>query len=131
MALSPTPARPLLVLDCSAVAALLFAEAGADAVERRLRGAALAAPQWLAIELANVCIKKMRRRPQDEALLTEAYQDLALLDIALHPVEPLEVLRLAHATSLSFYDACYLWLARRLDAALVTLDTRLAAASRP
>ncbi len=125
------PDRPLLVVDSSAVAAILFAEQGAEDVARRLDGAALAAPQWLAVELANVCVKKMRLRPQDQPALMEAYSDLAHLGIEYHPIEPAEVLLLAHAKRLSFYDSCYLWLARRLDAALVTLDARLAAATRP
>ena len=95
-----------------------------------MTGASLAAPQWLAVELANVCVKKMRLRPQDAPLLTEAYGDLVLLDVALHPIVPVDVMKLAHATSLSFYDACYLWLAHSLGAELVTLDARLAAAAR-
>ena len=121
---------PILVVDCSAVAALLFGEPGADAVARQLDGASLVAPPWLAIELANVCVKKLRVRPQDEALLLDAYDDLARLEIDLHPVALRAALSLAHATGLSFYDACYLWLARSLDAELVTLDRRLAAAAR-
>lgn len=119
----------MLVVDSSAVAALLFAEDGAEAVARRLHGAPLAAPQWLAVELANVCVKKMRLRPEDEASLIEAYGDLARLGVTLHPTPPVDVLRLAHAERLSFYDACYLWLARHLGAELVTLDRRLAAAT--
>jgi predicted nucleic acid-binding protein len=37
-----------------------------------------------------------------------------------------EVVRLAEAFGLTAYDASYLWLARRLDAGLITLDRRLA-----
>jgi predicted nucleic acid-binding protein len=36
---------------------------------------------------------------------------------------------LAEATGLTAYDASYLWLARTLNAELVTLDRKLAAAS--
>lgn len=125
------PRRPLLVVDSSAIAAILFAEQGAEDVVRRLDGAALAAPEWLAVELANVCVKKMRLRPRDQRALMEAYGDLMHLSIAFHTIVPADVLPLAHGARLSFYDACYLWLARRLDAALVTLDARLAAAANP
>ncbi len=125
------PTRPRIVVDSSAIAAILYAEPRADEVVQRLAGAPLAAPHWLAVELANVCVKKMRLRPQDYGALMEAYGDLAHLGIEYHPIEPAEVLLLAHAKRLSFYDSCYLWLARRLDAALVTLDARLAAATRP
>jgi predicted nucleic acid-binding protein len=37
----------------------------------------------------------------------------------------LEVVLLAEATKLSFYDASYLWLSRSLGVPLVTLDRRL------
>ncbi len=109
------PDRPLLVVDSSAIAAILFAEQGAEDVPRRLDGAALAAPQWLAVELANVCVKKMRLRPRDQGALMEAYGDLGQLGISFHPIVPADVMLLAHASRLSFYDACYLWLARRLE----------------
>jgi predicted nucleic acid-binding protein len=39
-----------------------------------------------------------------------------------------EVLILAEQTGLTSYDASYLWLARRLNAELVTLDKQLAKA---
>ena len=39
------------------------------------------------------------------------------------------VLALAEATGLTSYDASYLWIARALDAELVTLDRKLAAAA--
>jgi len=46
----------VLVVDASAIAALLFVEPEADAVAERLREADLSAPQLLAYELANVSV---------------------------------------------------------------------------
>jgi predicted nucleic acid-binding protein len=43
----------------------------------------------------------------------------------LYDVEALQVLAIANASGLSFYDASYLWLADKLSAPLVTLDKRL------
>jgi predicted nucleic acid-binding protein len=43
-------------------------------------------------------------------------------------VTPPAVLQLALLLGLSFYDASYAWLARKLQAPLVTLDNRLRAA---
>jgi len=40
-------------------------------------------------------------------------------------VDHLEVIDLAAQTGLTTYDACYLWLARKTDGELVTLDKRL------
>ena len=44
-------------------------------------------------------------------------------------VDHAAVMDLAEATGLTAYDASYLWLARELEAELVTLDRKLAAAS--
>jgi len=44
-------------------------------------------------------------------------------------VHVVEVIDLALTTRLTTYDASYLWLARQLDADLVTLDTRLGRAA--
>ncbi len=58
------------VVDASALAALLFGELEADLVAAQLDGARLVAPSLLAFELANVCLVKCRRHPdQREALL--------------------------------------------------------------
>jgi predicted nucleic acid-binding protein len=40
------------------------------------------------------------------------------------------VLRLANESGITVYDAAYLWLARELDAELVTLDRKLAEAAK-
>ena len=42
-------------------------------------------------------------------------------------VDSIAVLDLAERTGLTAYDASYLWLARELEAELVTLDRKLAA----
>lgn len=119
----------LRVVDASALGALLFDEPEADEVADRLAGAVLIAPALLRFELANVCWKKIRRHPgQRDALLAGH----ALLErMELHEVEVRfgEVLELADREGISAYDASYLWLARTLDLALVTLDRRLAKAA--
>ena len=52
------------VVDASAVGALLFAESQRDEIADKLLDASLLAPPLLPFELANVCIKKMRRHPE-------------------------------------------------------------------
>jgi len=107
---------------------LPFGEPEAERVADRLGSSRLAAPALLDHELANICLAKIRRHPeQRDALL----RGLALRDrvaIEIVAVDRREVVALAEATGLTAYDASYLWLARRLDAGLITLDRRLAAA---
>lgn len=119
------------VVDASALAALLFAEPEAEAVAARLEGARLVAPGLLAFELANVCLVKARRRPdQREALLT-AHGLRGRLNVEEVAVDHGQVVALALASGLSAYDASYLWLARALGAELVTLDKALGRAAAP
>jgi predicted nucleic acid-binding protein len=118
------------VVDASALAALLFGEPDAEAVAGRLDGARLVAPALLAFELANVCLVKCRRHSsQREALLAglELRHRLGVEPIA---VDHDAVVELALETGLTAYDASYLWLAKHLEAELVTLDKALDAAAR-
>ena|SRR5580658_5298265 len=114
------------VVDASAIAAILFDEPGADAAAAEIGVHALAAPGLLEYELGNVCWKKCRRYPHKANALRAAFQRLGEFELQLHDVDALSVLDLANQSALSFYDASYLWLARRLAVPLVTLDKELA-----
>ena len=117
------------VVDASALAALLFAEPEAETIAQRLEGARLAAPSLLDFELANVCLTKMRRQPSEREAIRAAFRLAHRLRVETVAVDYTAVVGLAQATGLTAYDASYLWLARALDAELVTLDRKLAAAS--
>ena len=117
------------VVDASALAALLFAEQEADSIAKRLEGARLVAPSLVDFELANVCLTKMRRQPNNRDSLRAAFDLLQRLRVESIAVDHPRILDLAEATGLTAYDASYLWLARALGAELVTLDRKLAAAS--
>ncbi len=120
----------LLVVDASAIAALLFGESKAEEVSRRLGAAGLVAPRLLRYELASVCRKKIERQPSRKNELLRA---LALLDemgVREVDVVPEEVVVLASRSRLTTYDASYLWLAKALGAELITLDERLRRATK-
>lgn len=120
----------LLVVDASAIAALVFVEPEADDLAARLRGEGLVAPQLLAYEVANVAAVKLRRRLVSRQAAAEALALFGRLDVRLHPVTASDAFDTAAGTGLTAYDGAYLWLARALGAPLVTLDRRVAAASR-
>ena len=117
------------VVDASALAALLFGEAEAEGIAERLGNARLVGPALLAFELANVCLLKCRRHPQQEPALREAFRLRSRLGIEEVAVDHQGAIDLAVDTGLTAYDASYLWLSRQLGAELVTLDRRLAAAA--
>ena len=121
-----------VVVDASALAALVFQEPESDRVSARLNGMTVAAPVLLKTELASVARKKARRHPADAARIFTAL-DLALDDrsgLVWHDVNAVDVAILAHATGLTVYDASYVWLSGLLGADLITLDERLARATR-
>lgn len=119
---------PASVVDASALGALLFGEPDGAVVAERLRGGRLIAPALLPFEVANVCLKKMRRDPDQRDALMAAFAMLDRMEVGLVEVDHGEALILAERSGLTAYDASYLWLARRMSIELVTLDRQLKAA---
>ncbi len=121
-----------IVVDSSAVVAALVDD-GSDGTWARdgMRANALAAPAHVFVEVSNVLRRAVLtgRLGRDAAAL--AHRDLVQLPVTTFPFEPLgdRVWEL-HAT-VTAYDAAFVALAEVLDAALWTLDRRLAAASGP
>jgi predicted nucleic acid-binding protein len=118
---------PDKVVDASALAAIAFAEPGADAVIDAIDGYRLHAPTLVVFELMNVAWKRSRRQPAASALFVEALEVLQGLGLRYRGINQEEVVRLGLTTGLSAYDASYLWLSRVLDMPLVTLDRKLGA----
>ena len=112
---------PARVVDASAMAALLFGEPDGTAVAERLRGGGLIAPALLPFEVANVCLKKMRRHPEQRDALIVAFGMLDGMEVDVVEVDHGEALTLAERSGLTAYDASYLWLARKMSIELVTL----------
>lgn len=122
---------PVRVVDASAIGALLFGEPAAEAMATKLSRASLVAPALLPFELASIAVKKMRRYPEQRAALLTAYALFDRLSIEIAAVDRIAVVSVSEETGLTAYDASYLWLARQLNAELVTLDKRLLAAAVP
>jgi predicted nucleic acid-binding protein len=122
---------PDKVVDASALAAIAFAEPGADAVIDQIDGHRLHAPTLVVFELMNVAWKRARKQPAATALFLEALEVLEGLGLRFRGINQEEVVRLGLSTGLSAYDASYLWLARVLDMPLVTLDRKLGAHAKP
>jgi predicted nucleic acid-binding protein len=120
----------IVVVDASAVAALVFGEKAAEEVAARLTGRRLAAPELLLAELANVATTKVRRKTLEPALVVKALADADSLGIELHRIPARAGLSAALQTGLTAYDAAYWLVARALSAELVTLDQALARAAR-
>ena len=115
-----------LVVDASAVGAVLFNEPEGATIRAHVRGDTLLAPHLIDYELANICWKRMRRSPASQAALLAMLAGLESLPLVRVPVPPAAAAALAGQTGLTAYDASYLWLAMSRDIELVTLDRQLA-----
>jgi predicted nucleic acid-binding protein len=118
-----------LVCDASALTALLL-DAGPDGswVADRLRGSRLVAPAVADWETANIIRRHELAGIVSTDQAAQAHADLLQLAIELWPYELLASRAWNHRQNLSIYDAGYVALAEMLDAALVTLDRRIARA---
>jgi predicted nucleic acid-binding protein len=122
-------ANPPLVVDCSALASVLFEEPTRDEALRRLANRALHAPTLIEHEIASVALKK-HRQGWPAASITLALDDFGKQAIELHRIEIASQCELAQRFGLSAYDAAYLRLAQRLRAPLATFDRALAEAAQ-
>jgi len=117
-----------IVIDASALAAVLFGEPEGPKVAGQLGDSALVTPTLFSYEIANICWKKLRRHPEKRAALLEGYSFLGRKIEEVEVSVP-EALLLADRENLTVYDASYLWLSRKLGVELVSLDSDLNAAA--
>ena len=117
------------VVDASALAALLFGEPDADLVAERLGNSALFSPSLVRYELASVCLKKVRRYPDQRAGLVAALELYPRLGVVEAEVPAAELVHVAERAGVTAYDAAYLWVAGHVGAPLLTLDQELAQAA--
>ena len=123
-----------LVVDASVVAKWIIPgepwEEGANNLKRAIISGRVDAyaPTLLTYELASVLLKAVRKGVLKPGDGIEALKAVGSLGISLAPVlweEVTEVFEVAISTSLTIYDAAYLWLSKKLDAPLVTADEML------
>jgi predicted nucleic acid-binding protein len=116
-----------LVVDAgAAVAALVDAGPTGQWAGVELRRSGLAAPHLMPVEAANILRRAARAGdlPVDTAAM--AHDDLVQLRVELFPYHPFAHRVWQLRENLTTYDAWYVALAEALDAALITVDGRIA-----
>ena len=116
-----------IVVDASAIGAVLFNEPESEPILASVAGA-LVAPSLLLYELASICATKLTRKRADAKTIVARYRLFADLDIDLIEPDWATLPLLASEWAITAYDAAYLQIALKQRAPLVTLDARLAAA---
>src|SRR5512137_1951299 len=124
----------LLVLDASAALAMLLAEQEGARVARAVEDTVavngqLFVPGVFWYEMGNGLLNAERRNRMKREAIVEAGRLFSRLPIATHgaadPEDRQRIHELAHRHDLTFYDASYLELALRYQAALATCDAHL------
>jgi len=116
----------VLVVDASAIGALVFGEPPAETVAEHLGEHPLAAPALIWFELASIALKKIKAYPEERRHILRALTLARSMAIRITEVDHQAIIALSERIGLTTYDASYLWLARELGGELVTLDQKLA-----
>ena len=119
--------RPPLVIDCSALAGIVFQESWQAQAQHSIAGHTLHAPSLLPYEITSVTLKKLRR---GETHAADGLAQALDMDIDLHEINTQEVFDLAKRYQLSAFEASYLWLAAELKCPLATFNEKLASAAQ-
>ena len=121
--------RMEVVIDTSALIAVLTAEPARDRLIARTQGAELLAPGSVHWETGNALSALLKRRRLKLAEVQAALAAYAMIPIRLVEVELGAALELADRFGLYAYDAYLMACARRHGAPLLTLDPRLGRAA--
>lgn len=119
-----------IVVDTSALIAVLTGERTRDQLIARTQGAELLAPGSVHWEVGNAFAALLKRRRLKLPEVQAALQAYAQIPLRLVDVEVGAALELADRCGLYAYDAYIMACARRHRAPLLTLDARLRRAAR-
>ncbi len=118
-----------VVIDVSALLAVLLDEAHRQPVVAATAGVTLVAPASLPWELGNALSASLKRRRFPLATARAVIAGFERVPIRLLPVDLTRALELAQAHQLYAYDAYFLAACRSVRAPLLTLDRGLRAAA--
>jgi predicted nucleic acid-binding protein len=121
-----------VVVDASAVVALVSQAAGSGPwVRHTIASEALAAPELVLFEAANLLRRLPLHGDRDDASASRAHRELLALTIERYPYPFVAQRAWQLRGNLTMFDAAYVALAELLDVPLVTLDGRLSRATGP
>lgn len=122
----------MIVVDAAVIVTALADDGDdGDRARRRLRGERLTAPQLIDLEVMSAWRRLVARRDLDERRAGLALADLRALRIERAPHATLLDRCWELRANLTIYDACYVALAERLEATVLTADRRLTKAPGP
>ena len=120
----------MLVIDASALAALLMPEGGSEEVEKAVKEAERVSTLDLAAyEVGSAVWRRVRRgelsMEEGNVVVSTLLSLLETFEVFSYREVAADAFRLAVDAGITVYDAAYVVLAKRLDARLLTLDGEL------
>lgn len=119
-----------IVIDTSALLAVIVGEPERDRIVARTSGHALLAPGTLSWEVGNAFSAMLKHRRLTLAEALEGLRIFHMVPLRLMKVDLAHALSLAHQAGLYAYDAYFLDCASRHAAPLLTLDRGLKQAAK-
>jgi predicted nucleic acid-binding protein len=119
-----------VVIDASAILAVLLRETRRDALVRATTGVGLVSPASTPWEIGNALVAGIRRRRLGQEQVLAAWASLTEIPLRLVEVDMPRALRMAAASGLYAYDAYVLETACARRLPLLSLDRQLVRAAR-
>ena len=114
-----------VVIDASALAAVIFHEPKESTVIDALKSKEWFAPSLIDYEMASIARAKILKHQDLADEIRTAFRTFCRIQFQRVRVNYVEVVELALKKKLTTYDASYFWLATTLKCQLLTLDTEL------
>jgi predicted nucleic acid-binding protein len=111
-----------ILLDASAIMAIILNEPNKDIVIKLTKGSTLLSPEIISYEIGNALISLYKRRKLQEAEIMEAYNGFKKIPLRLLGVDVEKALEISCKYNIYAYDAYYLEAAKRLRLPLITFD---------
>jgi predicted nucleic acid-binding protein len=111
-----------IVLDASAIMAIILNEPKKEIVIKLTRGSTLLSPATISYEIGNALISLYKRHRLTENEVIGAYNDFRKIPVRTLDVDMEKALKIACKYNVYAYDAYYLETAKRLKLPLITFD---------
>ncbi|MDR0758503.1 MAG: type II toxin-antitoxin system VapC family toxin [Treponema sp.] len=111
-----------MLLDASAIMAIILNEPNKDVVIKLTKGSTLLSTEMISYEIGNALISLYKRHKLRETEIIEAYNSFKKIPIRSLDVDMEKVFKISCKYKIYAYDAYYLEVAKRLRLPLITFD---------
>jgi predicted nucleic acid-binding protein len=111
-----------ILLDASAIIAVILNEPNKDVVIKLTKGSTLLSPEMISYEIGNALISLYKRHKLQEKDVIDAYHDFMKIPIRTLDVDIEKALKISCKYNIYAYDAYYLETAKKMKLPLITFN---------